>query len=195
MTGGVRTEGNGSTGIELGAGKISEKGSRSVGGDITTDHDNLIKTIFEPVMDTVDQAVETSTSDFATEQRQDSSLRHYWNLAQAGSKEWIVEKDLLHRTSPENRNSLNDKLLVVPNKFRMQVLDQGHSSMVEGHSGRHKTFLRIAAVLWWPCISEEVAKYCKSCEICQKKVINKIKDRPPLRPLCLIEHERESVIV
>ena len=95
---------NGSTGIELGARQVSEKGSRSIGGDITTDHDNLIKTISEPVMDTIDQAVETGMSDFVTEQRQDSSLLHYWNLAQAGSKEWIVEEGLLYRTSPENRN-------------------------------------------------------------------------------------------
>ena len=58
----------------LGARQVSEKGSRSIGGDITTNHDNLIKTISEPVMDIVDQAVETGTSDFATVQRQDSSI-------------------------------------------------------------------------------------------------------------------------
>ena len=66
---GVRTEVNGSKGIELGARQVSEKGSRSIAGDITTEHDNTIKTTSEPVMDTAYQAIETGTSDFATEQR------------------------------------------------------------------------------------------------------------------------------
>ena len=162
---GVRTEVSGSTGTEFGGQQVGEKGNRSIGGDIMTDQDNLFKPISELVMDTLDKALETATSYFATEQRQDCSLRQYWNLAQAGSKEWIVEEGLLYRTSPENRNSQHDKLLVVPSRFRMYVLDQGHPLMVERHSGRRKTFLRITAVLWWPRISEDVGKYCKSCEM------------------------------
>ena len=74
-------------GIAFGGQPVGEKGNRSMGDDITIDPGNLIKTISEPLMATVDQAAETATSDFATEQRQNSSLRQYLNLAQAVSRE------------------------------------------------------------------------------------------------------------
>ena len=58
--------------------------------------------------------------------------------------------------------------LVLPKQCRLVVLHLAHDVPMAGHLGIIKTKDRILQRYYWPGIFSEVARYCKSCEVCQK---------------------------
>ena len=91
-----------------------------------------------------DQAV-GRRSEFLEEQKLDESLTHYWQVAEARSKEYIIVGDMLYRTLDANLPSLHDKALMVPVKYRQQILHIAHDNMFSAHSGVKSTTDRIAS--------------------------------------------------
>ena len=53
--------------------------------------------------------------------------------------------------------------LVIPKKFRRQVLDLAH----EGHQGIVKTKQRLRTKVWWPGIDRQAEQRCRTCHGCQ----------------------------
>ena len=43
-----------------------------------------------------------------------------------------------------------------------------HSALLGGHMGIGKTVSRITSKFYWPGIQNDVSRYCRSCDICQK---------------------------
>ena len=70
--------------------------------------------------------------------------------------------------------------VVVPGNLRNQVMRLAHSSLMEGHMGIRKTSDRILSNFYWPCLHDDVARFCRSCDICQK---TENKGRTPNVPL------------
>ena len=60
--------------------------------------------------------------------------------------------------------------LVLPKECRSVVLWLSHDVLMAVHLGVTKTKDRILQCYYWPKIFQEVARYCKSCEICQKSL-------------------------
>jgi len=60
--------------------------------------------------------------------------------------------------------------LIVPFLYRFAILDLAHSRMIRGHLGIGKTRDRIIDKFNWPDITQEVARYYMSCDICQHTV-------------------------
>ncbi len=59
---------------------------------------------------------------------------------------------------------------------------------VAGHLGITKTYYRILRNFFWPGIKSDVARYCRSCHVCQ--VVGKPNQviRPaPLRPIPVMQ--------
>ncbi|KAL7306172.1 hypothetical protein TKK_0001617 [Trichogramma kaykai] len=58
--------------------------------------------------------------------------------------------------------------LVLPKEKRAEALYEGHDELTSGHLGSRKTYLRIAALYFWPNMQKDVNEYVKSCFICQQ---------------------------
>ena len=89
-----------------------------------------------------------------------------------GERVYFYQQDgLLYRHwQPEGSAGLAKgcEQLVLPKECRLVVLRLAHDVPMAGHLGITKTKDRILQRYYWPGIFTEVARYCKSCEICQK---------------------------
>ena len=64
--------------------------------------------------------------------------------------------------------SLPNNRLCVPNcSVRLQLLQEYHDCATAGHSGRDRTYFRLARYFYWPRMGLDVKKFVKSCGICQ----------------------------
>ena len=57
-------------------------------------------------------------------------------------------------------------LIVLPKQFREQVLRLAHDQL--GHMGRRKVTEIVKRSFTWPGLTEDVLKYCRSCETCRR---------------------------
>lgn len=78
-----------------------------------------------------------------------------------GKEGYILQNNLLYRQSEEGLQ------LVVPQKFRKEVLELGHTIPWAGHLAYMKTLPRIGKRFYWPGLFGEVKSFCKSCPQCQ----------------------------
>jgi len=65
--------------------------------------------------------------------------------------------------------------LCVPPNLVSKVLEEAHDRATAGHLGRKKTIRRVAASYFWPGWRQDVIRYVKSCETCQKYKIEQQK--------------------
>ena len=86
--------------------------------------------------------------------------------------------------------------VVVPSKYRKEILHMAHSFPLAGHLGVNKTQDRILQHFYWPKLRRDVAKFCKTCHVCQMvgKPNQKVKPAP-LQPIPAFEEPFTRVIV
>ena len=70
--------------------------------------------------------------------------------------------------SPHVADGKVHKQLLVPSSMREHVLRLAHDSIFGGHQGISKTKAKIQVDFYWPDIQADVARYCRSCDMCQK---------------------------
>jgi len=70
--------------------------------------------------------------------------------------------------------------LVLPCTRREKVLMLAHKSVFGSHMGMKKTKERIRYNFFWPGMAKDIAEYCKTCEDCQLRRVNKVSDRAPI---------------
>ena len=49
-----------------------------------------------------------------------------------------------------------------------------HETLMSGHLGTKKTLDRVVAEFVWPGICGDLARFCKSCDICQRTRVSKV---------------------
>ncbi len=76
------------------------------------------------------------------------------------------------------------KQIVVPAKYRLEILEIAHALPVSGHLGVNKTEDRILQHFYWPKLRSSVAEFVKTCHVCQ--IVGKPNQNvkpAPLRPV------------
>ena len=88
-----------------------------------------------------------------------------------------------------------NKLLIAPRKFTLQIIQQAHDSPVGGHRDLEKTMERIKRVYWWITLRRDIGEYIRSCRNCQQLRGPKSSDdlKCPLQPLRIPEKFNERV--
>ena len=110
-----------------------------------------------------------------------------------GQTKFVERKDLLYREFTKgNKVTLQ---LVVPEGFREKVMRLAHETMMSGHLGTKKTLDRVVAEFFWPGICGDVARFCKSCNICQRTIQKGRVSKVPLGKLPLIDTPFKRVAV
>jgi len=78
------------------------------------------------------------------------------------------------------------KQVMVPKELRQIVLGLAHDSLMSGHEGINKTTDRVMSNFWWPGIRDEVTRYCRSCDVCQRTIPKGRVSKAPLQKMPVI---------
>ena len=151
---------------------------------------------------TVERPIAWDTpEEFGRETREDPTLQKYRELADSRGDErerFIWDGDRLYRlTEGQKRGGVpsQKRQLVVPRKYRLELLRIGHDIPLAGHLGGNRTTYRITQTFFWPGISKDVRRYCSTCDVCQR--VGKRGDHPKARlsPMPVIEEPFSRVAV
>ncbi|GBM88869.1 Pro-Pol polyprotein [Araneus ventricosus] len=83
--------------------------------------------------------------------------------------------------------------LVLPKKYRPEVLKLAHCSVFGGHMGARKIIERIRYSFYWVGMSMDIKAFCKQCKDCQlRRRINR-KDTVPITPVARPELPLQDV--
>jgi len=135
-------------------------------------------------------------NEFQSAQEGDKSLACLWDRARAGSQEYRIIGDTLYKASPANSSGTQEFLLVVPERYRSQLLRIAHDLPFSGHLGARKTEQRLKALFYWPKMQTMIRQYVRSCKQCQMVAPKRGSDRAPLQPLEIMHtHAFDDVTV
>ena len=73
------------------------------------------------------------------------------------------------------------EIIIPPKEDRIKIFEENHDGVTGGHSGETKTYERVRENFYWPGMREEIRKYVKTCESCQKKKLARIKTKQPMQ--------------
>src|SRR6266536_2444221 len=113
------------------------------------------------------------------EQQIDPALQKHWEMAKNKTMErstgnsavsYEIKKGLLYRnyTAHNFNHGQPIRQIMVPAKFKAQVMDVAHRSVFSGHLGRKATEDRIIHSFYWPGLFGDIARYCRACDACQR---------------------------
>ncbi|XP_021371318.1 uncharacterized protein LOC110461908 [Mizuhopecten yessoensis] len=147
-----------------------------------------------------------SPTDIKSAQEGDDSLKKLWELAKKGSTKdrsdggqsrFYVSRGLLFREfkSPSCANGQLFKQLVVPTAYRPTVLQLAHESMMAGHMGAKRTLERITSEFFWPGMTTDVTRYCRSCDTCQRTFPKGKVGKVPIGSMPLIDTPFQRVAI
>ena len=114
-------------------------------------------------------------AEFSQEQRKDLSLKPLWDKVGRDEKSkyrFISEGNVLYRQKRDVNNpkaGVGPKCIVLPKSQREKVMKIAHESLMGGHVGINNTMAKIKTQFFWPGMAEDVANFCRSCDICQKQ--------------------------
>ena len=109
-------------------------------------------------------------------QKKDSSLKKCFDrigkpiIRENYIGEFYKKNGLLYRKHQETKTGRSFNQLVVPKELRRQVMSVNHESAFSGHLGAKKTEIRILPNFFWPGLRQDVIRFCRSCDVCQRTV-------------------------
>ena len=110
-----------------------------------------------------------------------------------GETKFVRKKGLLYRQFTKgNKVTLQ---LVIPVGFREKVLRLAHETLLAGHLGIKKTLDRVVSEFFWQGVCGDVARFCKSCDICQRTIQKGRVTKVPLGKMPLIDTPFKRVAV
>lgn len=146
-------------------------------------------------------------SQLVAEQKQDESLSELFKRAvteqeMQTSPVCFFKKNgvLMRKWRPPNVDADNEWTvcyqIVIPTKYRVEVMKIAHDFPMAGHLGVNKTHDRVISHFYWPGMRKDISNYCKSCHTCQivGKPNQKI-PKAPLKPIPAFEEPFSRVLV
>ncbi|GFU75196.1 SCAN box domain-containing protein [Trichonephila clavipes] len=126
--------------------------------------------------------IKLSHKDFAKEQMNSAELKTLFEEAKSGSSKknhYIVENNLLF-FQKEDKDGTKRKCLVVPEKYRKNLMTIGHEATA-AHLGVTKTKDAIFKTFYWPKCFSDVEDFVKTCDKCQRVGKPQDKKKAPLK--------------
>ena len=144
-----------------------------------------------------------NSSEFKTAQEADGSLNHLREMNARkvkgeGTAYFKVENGLLYRfyQHPNVNSGKEVRQLVVPNSLSDKTMEIAHDSFVGGHMGIKKTSDKILlSNFLWPGLKDDVKRFCRSCDVCQKTVNKGQVSRVPLQITPVIHEPFKRVAI
>ena len=126
---------------------------------------------------------EVTSKELISLQREDGTLNSMFQKVGTITNSYpkfSLRNGVLIRSANSSKN-LKDMLhqIVIPHALRKRVISLAHDTVLSGHLGIGKTKKRVMSHFYWPGITADITRYCRSCAICQKNYCVK----PPKVPL------------
>ena len=131
------------------------------------DHDNVIRTVKDLVFQNVDKPKQTFPN------QEINVLLRQWNLL-------VVVNDLLYRHWEADDGTIVPQL-VAPRNIRKEIMQHLHDNRTSGHLGREKTLAAVKRRFYWPGMSDDVSRWCKTCIPCAKRKPGPGKGKSPMQ--------------
>ena len=133
-------------------------------------------------------------------QEADPTLHRYRNTEEPvmmRGKEiaFVTRKGILYRQCETQADEKPVLQVVVPGCLRRQIMQLAYDSILGAHLGTGKTLSRIQAVFYWPDMGGDVARFCRSCDICQRTISKGRIPKVPLQKMPLIDQPFKRVAV
>ena len=96
-------------------------------------------------------------------------------------KSGVLMRKWRPRDAPADEEWQVNHQIVVPRKYRQEILSLAHESPMAGHLGVNKTYFRILTHFYWLHLRKDVSEFCKCCDICQR--VGKPNQTIPVAPL------------
>ena len=147
---------------------------------------------------------EVSPDDIRKAQAEDTTLENIRRYAQSGDivarknseVKWILKKGLIYRQFKSSKDSqVSSTQLVVPKPYRDIVIRVAHESIMSGHMGTQRTLDRVLSAFYWPGVTADVKRFCRSCDICQRTIPKGRVGKVPLQTMPLIDEPFKRVAV
>jgi hypothetical protein len=97
----------------------------------------------------------------------------------ANASRYMEKEDMLYFNSPYG------PILVLPRKFREQILLTFHDGAFGGHVSAPKVLARMRLKYFWPSMLQDVTSWCKSCQLCAARKRPKKYVKAPLKPIAV----------
>ena len=130
-----------------------------------------------------------------TLQEKDDSLNRCRSLMNKSELEnmFFKKKGVLYKKSTNSQGEIQQ--VVVPKELRKKLLSLAHETMFGGHLGIQKTGDKLRSGFYWPKMQEDVTKFCRSCDVCQKTIPKGTIRKVPLNKVPLIDVPFKRVAV
>ncbi|XP_063584731.1 uncharacterized protein LOC134762284 [Penaeus indicus] len=105
--------------------------------------------------------------------------------------------DLIYRVCLKSKHEyeIGSKQLVIPEKYRIHVLNLAHDSLTAGHFSHRKTSYKVFSKFFWPGAGAQIKRYCRSCPTCQKFSSKGSVRRVPMKNLPIISEPFSRVAI
>ncbi|XP_069972952.1 uncharacterized protein [Penaeus vannamei] len=105
--------------------------------------------------------------------------------------------DLIYRVCLKSKHDyeIGSKHLVIPEKYRIHILNLAHDSLTAGHFSRRKTSYKVFSKFFWPGAGAQIKRYCRSCPTCQKFSSKGSVKRVPMKNLLIISEPFSRVAI
>ena len=81
-----------------------------------------------------------------------------------------------------NRFTEKDEyFLIAPEKIKSDILFMCHDARSAGHLGRDRTLANIKRHVYWPGMNEDIARWCKQCEMCARRKPGPGRNKNPMQ--------------
>ena len=113
---------------------------------------------------------------------------------QNGEAMFKLKSDILYRLV-KNREGRIRSQVVLPRELREKAVRIAHEGVMSGHQGISKTTDRLLQNFWYPGITAEIIRFCKSCDICQRTVAKGRVAKAPLGQMPIIDTPFDRVAI
>ena len=127
---------------------------------------------------------------FEEAQKEDSSLDPLWRAAEDGADGYFIKGQRLYHLG-EDEWGEDTAQLVVPTKFRHDILTMAHGMRLAAHLGVNKSTKKAYHYFFWPGLRKDMRQTCGACQHGAKA--NRTK--APLQPLPAIDEPFQRVAV
>ena len=144
-----------------------------------------------------------SKEEFVNLQKNDETLKKLWDKKGTINKKEDKEVEyksvggILHRMFKHAgiTKGKTIKQVIIPLTLRTVVMDMAHNSIMGGHMGVQKTLHKVLGNFYWPGVNGDVARYCRSCDVCQKTVNKGRTGKAPMQKMPLIDQPFKRVAI
>ncbi|XP_077553575.1 uncharacterized protein LOC144168472 [Haemaphysalis longicornis] len=151
-----------------------------------------------PVSDSWHELIKVDRATFIREQQNDSSIKALLENVKRGAKKKNVsfhEKSGLWYRSYTDAKGQKYEQLLIPEKYRRQLLELAHENAWAGHLGLKKTKARLALEYYWPRCWKDIEGFVRSCDTCQRVGKSTDKWKAPMKLVPVITEPFRRLVI